>query len=370
MTNSASSQRLHSLDIFRGMVIAFMVLVNTPGTGEAVYAPLQHAAWDGWTPTDVVFPSFVWITGVALTLALARRLEQGISRSELVVQTLKRSAILFALGLFVYLFPYFDFSTMRILGVLQRIAICYCCAALLFLYTGWRVQVAVTVGLLLLYWALMSFVPVPGYGAGRLDVEGNFAHYIDRIVLGKHNYVWTKTWDPEGIVSTLPAIASALLGVLAGHLLRWKKDAHERTLAFFVAGNVVLALGLAMAQWQPINKKLWSGSFTLFMAGLDGILFAVCLGLVDALAFRSYAQPFVMLGRNAIAIYMISEIIEPALNALRLASGRTWKQALFEQWFLPLGDAYFASFLYALMYTLLMLAIAWAMHQRRWYWRV
>ena len=212
--------RLVSLDAFRGATMAFMILVNNPGDGRHSYWPLQHAEWNGWTPTDVVFPSFLWIVGVAITLSLGRRLARGDSRSELLRQAVRRAAILFVLGVLVYAYPAFNLGTQRILGVLQRIAICYLAASAIYLFTRVRGQIVWIVSLMAAYWLLMAFAPVPGYGAGRLDVEGNFAHYIDRIVLGSHNYRHTRTWDPEGIVSTLPAIATCLLGVLAGHIVR------------------------------------------------------------------------------------------------------------------------------------------------------
>ncbi|MFN9895378.1 MAG: acyltransferase family protein, partial [Acidobacteriota bacterium] len=245
--------RLLSLDAFRGLIMAFMVLVNTPGTGAHVYPPLRHAEWHGWTPTDVVFPSFVWIVGVAITLA--RRPTMG--------KTLRRGAVLFGLGLLVYLYPHFDFSTARILGVLQRIAICYVATVAITRWTGVRGQVLWTAGLLAGYWVLMAVG-----GGGRFDVEGNFAHTVDRMVLGVHNYANTKTWDPEGIVSTIPAIATCLLGVLAGQVLARKEDLARRCTWLLVMGNLLLAAALVLDHWLPVNKQLWTSSFTLLMAGL------------------------------------------------------------------------------------------------------
>ena len=194
--------------------MALMVLVNNPG-GSHPYWPLEHADWNGWTPTDVVFPSFMWIVGVAMTLSLHRRMEAGASRAELFLQAFRRAAILFVLGLISYAYPDFSLSTQRILGVLQRIAICYLIAAAIYLTTRIRGQIIWIVSLLAGYWLMMTLIPVPGYGPGRLDVAGNLAHYVDRIVLGAHNYSWTKTWDPEGIVSTMPAIATVLFGIMA-----------------------------------------------------------------------------------------------------------------------------------------------------------
>src|SRR5690348_6472923 len=299
--------------------MALMVLVNNAGDGHNAYGPLQHSAWNGWTITDVVFPTFLWIVGVAITLSLGRRLERGVARRELMGQVLRRSVVLYALGLLVYLFPRFDFSTMRVLGVLQRIAICYLIAAAIYLSTTTaRARILWIVSLLASYWLLMKLVPAPGYEAGRLDVEGNLAHYIDRIILGRHNYASTKTWDPEGIVSTLPAVATTLFGVLAGQLLRWKKSLMERTTVLFLIGNTLLAAGLICDQWLPINKKLWTSSFAIFMAGLAFVLLAMLLYLIDHLGYQQLVQPFVILGMNAITIYMLSELLAISLDRLGL----------------------------------------------------
>src|SRR5258708_32476386 len=263
---SSTGQRLVSLDAFRGATMALMVLVNTPGDGEHVYGPLRHAEWNGWTPTDVVFPSFMWIVGVALTLSLGRRIAAGVSRAQLLTQAFRRALLLYALGLLVYAFPDFNLSTQPLLGVLQRIAICYFIAVAIYLFTRVRGQIVWIVSLLAGYWLLMALVPVPGYGAGRLDVEGNLAQYIDRIVLGAHNYAQTKTWDPEGIVSTLPAIATVLFGMMAGHILRIDRTLSRRTAWLLALGGILIAAGLICNTWLPINKKLWTSSFALFMA--------------------------------------------------------------------------------------------------------
>lgn len=248
-------QRLASLDAFRGATIALMVLVNTPGDGRHVYPPLQHSAWNGWTPTDVVFPSFLWIVGVAITFSLARRVAGGMPRGRLFAQILKRAAILYAFGLLIYLFPRFDFSTMRIFGVLQRIAICYLVVSAIYLTTGLRGQILWIVSLLAGYWLIVKLVPVPGYGAGDLAPDHNIANYLDRVLLGAHNYAGTRTWDPEGIVSTLPSIATALFGVMAGHLLRAKRTLAERCAWLFFVGNLLIAAGLIADAWLPIDRK-------------------------------------------------------------------------------------------------------------------
>jgi predicted acyltransferase len=363
-TNATDSRRLVALDAFRGLTIAFMVLVNDPGDGHHVYAPLQHSEWNGWTPTDVVFPSFVWIVGVALTLSLAKRLAAGVSRGALFRRAVLRAAILYLLGLAVYAAPAFSLSSQRLLGVLQRIAICYLAAAAIYLTTKLRGQIAWIIGLLAVYWVLMAWVPVPGYGAGRLDMEGNFAHYIDRIVLGAHNYHSTKTWDPEGIASTLPAIATALFGVICGDLLRLKGALKQKVVWMLIAGAALIVAGEICNVWLPINKKLWTTSFTLFMAGLDFVLLAAFLWLVDGVGHKRMVKPLVIIGLNPITVYMLSELLDEALDLSGLHG------VIYHAVFQPIASPINASLLWALAYTGLMFLAAWVMYKRGWVVRV
>jgi len=353
----ASTQRLASLDAFRGLTIALMVLVNTPGSGRDSYFQLRHAEWHGWTLTDTVFPTFLWIVGVAITLSLGRRVAAGVPKRTLVAQICRRSAVLFCLGLLSYAFPHFNLGTQRILGVLQRIAICFLIASILFLFTTVRGRICWVIGLLAAYWALMTFAPVPGYGPGRLDVEGNFAHYVDHIVLGRHNYAPTKDWDPEGLVSTLPAIATTLLGVFAGGMLRARRR-------LFVTGCALLAAGLVWNHWMPINKKIWTDSFCLFMAGLDFAGYAAFAWLVDDLGWRRPFRPFAILGMNAITIYMLSEFAAEALDVLG------WKRSIYRAIFVPFASPANASLLYSLAFVAAMYAFAYVMYRRNWLLRV
>ncbi len=362
-SSAPHADRLTALDAFRGLTIAFMVLVNNAG-GHESYAPLKHAEWNGWTPTDMVFPSFVWIAGVALTLSLSKRLAAGATKSALLLQVLRRAVIIFVLGLIVYAAPRFDPSTQRILGVLQRIAICYFAAAAIYLHTKLRGQVLWIVGLLATYWLLMVFVPVPGFGAGRLDEAGNFAHYIDSIVLGAHNYRHTKTWDPEGVVSTLPAIASALLGVVCGQMLKSAKALVDRLPNMVLLGGALIILAEICNIWMPINKKLWTPSFTLLMAGMDFVLLSVFLWVVDVLGHKRAVQPLVMIGLNPITIYMLSELLDEALGF----SG--WHDRIYDSVFAPNASPENASLLWALAYTGLMFLAAWVMKRRGWVVRV
>jgi len=363
--HTPAASRFIALDAFRGATMALMVLVNNAGDGNNTYGPLQHSAWNGWTITDVVFPTFLWIVGVAITLSLGRRLERGVARRQLMGQVLSRAIVLYSLGLLVYLFPRFDFSTMRVLGVLQRIAICYLIASVIYLWTTTaRARILWIVSLLAGYWLVMKLVPAPGYEAGRLDIEGNLAHYIDRIILGRHNYLSTKTWDPEGIVSTLPAIATTLFGVLAGQLLRWKKSLMERTTVLFLIGNTLLAAGLICDRWLPINKKLWTSSFAIFMAGLAFLLLAMFLYLVDHLGYQRLFQPFVILGMNAITVYMLSELLAISLDRLGL---HDW---IYQHWFAVLASPRNASLLWAIAFTLLMYVAAYILYRKKWFLRV
>ena len=354
--------------------MALMVLVNNSGDGSHTYGPLNHSDWNGWTITDVVFPSFLWIVGVSMTLSLGGRLDRGVAKSALMLQAFRRAAIIYALGLLVYMVPFFDFSTMRILGVLQRIGICYFIASAIYLWTPKvRAQIVWIVSLLAGYWLIMMLIPTPGYGAGRLDLEGNISHYVDRIVLGAHNYSGTKTWDPEGIISTLPAIATALFGILAGHVLRLRKSLPERTTIMFLAGNALMALGLICDIWLPINKKLWTSSFSLFMAGLDFVLLAGFVYLVDGRGYRRVVQPAVIMGMNAISIYMLSELLAIGLGTVRWRTGatttnlQTW---LYKTCFAPLASPYNASLLWAVVFTLLMYAAAYGMYKKKWFIRI
>lgn len=367
---ASASTRLTALDAFRGAAMLLMVLVNNGG-GPRSYRQLEHSAWNGLTLTDTVFPSFLWIVGVAITLSLGKRLQVGVAASSLVSQIFRRAVTLYLLGFALYLAPDFDLSHARILGVLQRIAICFLVASLLYLFTGFRTQIAAIVGLLIFYASLMMLAPVPGYGHGDLSVTGNFAHYVDSIVLGAHNYAHTKTWDPEGVVSTLPAIATALLGVMAGYVLRTKAELLKRIGWLLLIGIVLLCCGYIWGIWMPINKKLWSCSFTLVMAGLDFIILAALLWLVDERGYKKIVKPLVIVGMNSIAIYMASEILSEVLDDIHVGSqGASLHHLIYSQFFAPLGSVENASLFWALCFTLLMYLLAYFLYKRSWFWRI
>jgi predicted acyltransferase len=363
LASSKTSARLLSLDAFRGATMLLMVLVNNGG-GHDSYGPLKHAAWNGWTLTDTVFPSFLWIVGVAITLSLGNRLEAGAPRSELLPKIFRRSVVLYVLGLLIYVYPTLSLSHQRLLGVLQRIAICYLIGSVIYLYTGIRAQLGWIIGLFAAYWLMMSFANVPGYGAGRLDVAGNFAHYVDRLVLGTHNYASTKTWDPEGIVSTLPAIGTTLLGVMAGHILRVESPLPVRRNQLLMIGALLVALGLVWNIVLPINKHLWTDSFATFMAGLDFIVLAAFVWVIDERKQSRYFTPFLITGMNAIVVYVASEFLAEILDGAGL------HEVIYDRVFAPLASPLNASLLWALAFTALMYLLAWFMYRRRWFVKV
>jgi len=381
-TAAQGGERLLSLDVFRGITIAAMVLVNNPGTGAAIYWPLAHAEWHGWTPTDLIFPFFLFIVGVSITLALGRRRTLGDTRGALALRALRRSAIIFALGLMlnigVTLGYGYGFDTLRIMGVLQRIALCYLAAALLFLWSGWRTQAGVAAALLIGYWGLMTLVPVPGFGAGDLDKVGSLTAWLDRLVLGRHIWGGSRVYDPEGLLSTLPSIATTLAGVLAGHWLLagpvsiWSLRRKARGLA--LAGLVATAGGLVWGAWFPINKPLWTSSYALFTAGAATLVLAACLWLVDVAGYQRWATPFVVFGSNALALYFLSTLGALLLGIIRIPQpggvSLALHAVLYRRLFMPWTSPINGSLAWAITYVMIWLGAMWLLYRRRIFIRV
>jgi predicted acyltransferase len=378
MTSTDLKGRLVSLDAFRGAAIAAMILVNNPGSYVEIYEQLEHSEWNGWRFADCIFPSFLWIVGVAITFSFAKRIEHGSNRGQLLLHVLKRSLIIFALGIFVSDFPfglfldhYFSFEKMRIPGVLQRIAVCYLLASMIFFVTRVRGQILWTVGLLAAYWILMEWVPVPGYGAGVLEPEGNLCWYVDFRVLKGHTYGGAKVhgFDPEGIVSTMTALATTLFGILTGHWLRSPRSVQAKAQGLLGAAIGLLAAGSVMDIWLPINKNLWTSSFTVFMAGMSTLCLAVFFWVMDVKGYQRWAAPFDILGMNALAIYVLSIITARMLYLCGWAqpdgSFLEVREVLFQTLFEPWAPTIAASLIYAITFVLLMYVVAWAMWKRR-----
>jgi predicted acyltransferase len=355
MTMTPPAARLLSLDVLRGVTIAFMILVNNNGNEAAAYWPLKHAAWNGFTPTDLVFPTFLFLVGISIVFSTGSRLARGASRQVLFLHVLRRSILLYLLGLVVNSFPYFHLHTMRFYGVLPRIAICYFLVASLYLIApGWRDKVALSIVALAGYWVLLRFVPVPGYGVpGRdvplLDHDANLTAWLDRQIFPA-SHLYEHTRDPEGLLSTLPAIATTLIGMLTGMWLRTERTISSKIQGIFVAGFGGVLLGGLWNFTFPINKKLWTSSYVLFAAGFSLLLLAVCLVLVDRRksSVRSrFLAPWVVFGTNAIAAYVFSELLQSTLYSIPVRQGMNLQRWIYLSIQHVVPNLAFASLLYS-----------------------
>lgn len=446
--------RLVSLDVFRGMTIAGMVLVNNPGTWSTIYGPLKHAEWHGITPTDYIFPFFLFIVGVAIPIAFSKRIAAGVTR-DTYVKIFTRSATIFAVGLLISAIPFFNFaettipyalkilivlgysaalflylwdkvkialivagvtagavtafwlagyvvvpynvSTMRIPGVLQRIAVCYLVVSLVYLNTNWKQQSIIAGALLLLYWFLMTLVPVPGCEVWTIDDKAcNLAAWLDRTILTEA-HIWrsAKVFDPEGILSTIPAIVTTLSGVLAGTWLNRKDEVemmkgesdgssspprvHHSSFAkaagLFFAGTVCLAVGWSWSLLFPLNKSLWTSSYVVYTTGLALLTLGFCYFLIDIKGYRRWAAPFVIFGVNALALFAFSGIMARLMGMIRVAGPEAGKDLTLQQWvfnnlFLSWASPINASLAYAVCFILLWLFLMWLLYRRRIYIKV
>jgi len=373
------NDRLISLDVFRGITIAGMVLVNNPGTWSAIYWPLEHAEWHGWTPTDLIFPFFVFIVGVAIPLAFGPRLERGGSKRDLYLKIIRRTLILFALGMFLAIpitpdrSPYVNFSIIRIPGVLQRLAVCYLFASFIFLKTRLRTQVIITLALLIIYWLLMTRLHAPGFATGDLSKEGSLASFIDRTVFGAHIWRQGKVYDPEGLLSSIPAIATAMFGVLTGQWLRSPKTQFEKASGMFVAGAVCVIIGWCWNPFFPINKSLWTSSYVFFTGGLALQFLALCYWLIDIKQYRRWTKPFIVFGVNAIALFVGTGIMARAMGLIKLPWGErtiSLQGWIFQKLFLSWATPIHASLAYAITFILLWLGLMWLLYWRKIYIKV
>ena len=339
--------RLAALDVFRGATVAGMILVNNPGSWSHIYPPLRHAAWHGWTPTDLIFPLFLFIVGITTTLSLAARRARGDDDRALTAQIVRRGTVIVALGLLVSAFPFFPpehLARVRIPGVLQRIGVAYLVAGLVVLRGSWQVRAAVAAALLLGYWALLALVPVPGTWSPVLEPpEATLPAWLDRLLLDGHLWSATRTWDPEGVLSTLPAIASVLLGALAAPVLTGDGSMDRRVRRLAVAGFVAAAAGLAWGIAFPINKNLWTSSYALFTAGAAALALALCVWLIDVRGSRGWIGPFVVFGVNPIVAFvgsaMVSRLLYTTIRVTHEGDPVSLQQAihrtLFASWLPP-----------------------------------
>jgi len=375
-------ERLAALDVFRGATIAGMLLVNNPGSWNAIYAPLEHAEWNGWTPTDLIFPFFLFIVGI--TTHLSRKEPK---------QIVKRGLMIFLCGLLLNAFPFFwwgkipdvpspsflqrvawRFEHLRFMGVLQRIGIAYMCAALIALNADRRKRIIVAASILIGYWLVMTLIPVPGtgtIGAMLLDQpDKTLAAWTDRLILGT-NHIWvsTKTWDPEGPLSTIPAIATALLGILAGEWITDKKrPLVDRVVGLYGAGSLAMVVAKFWDWVFPINKNLWTSSYVLFTAGFACIALATCIWLIDMLGVKRWSKPFAIYGLNPLVAFVGSGLMARLIDSLIKIDFRgkptSLHQISYAIVFEPFFPAKFASLLWALCFVALWLGILWLLYRR------
>lgn len=388
------SERLVALDVFRGMTIAGMLLVNDPGTWSAIYPPLEHAQWHGWTPTDLIFPFFLFIVGVTTHLSLGRRKAAGADRHAIVMKILRRGGLIILFGLLLNVFPFYwwgkiqdiaeptllqrigwRFEHIRYAGVLQRIGVAYICAALLTVYLTRKQIVGTIVAILVGYWMIVTLVPVPGTGTiGYFTLDQpakTLEAWTDNVILGpKHIWSGSKYWDPEGLLSTLPAIATALLGVFAGEWIANKRrPLTERVMELFGFGAIGLMIGWFWSAVFPINKNLWTSSYVVFTAGFACVIIATCIWAIDVHGWRGWTKPFVIYGVNPLVAFVGSGLMARLIGMIKVNVGGTptsLQEASYQLFFEPFFVPKFASLLWALAFVAFWLGILAIFYRRNW----
>lgn len=379
LKTSVAGKRFVALDIFRGMTIAGMVLVNTPGSWQYVYAPLRHAPWNGCTPTDLVFPFFLFAVGNALAFSMSKY--EVLGSGEVLKKIFTRTALIFGIGLFLHWYPFVRWSedalvfktldNLRIMGVLPRIALAYMGAALIVHFFKPLKAFIFAAILLFAYWAiLLAF--------GDLTLEGNAVLKLDRLILGEnhmykgyHSDILQQNiaFDPEGLLSTIPAVASVIFGFLAGRFLRTKGNSYETISWLFVAGLSCIFLGLCWDLVFPINKPIWSSSYVLYTTGLATVILCMIIFVTDLKDQKSWSQPFVLFGRNPLLLYILSGVIVKTYGLIRIDDMNAYG-GLYAHVFQPIGGNYFGSLLFALFHVLVILVVAWGLDRKRVYFRV
>jgi predicted acyltransferase len=366
-----SPRRLQSLDVLRGLTVAGMILVNTSGDGAHTFPILAHSRWNGCTFADVIFPCFLFMIGISGVISASRRLNRSATRGAILRSALRRSAILFALGLLVNTFPTFHLHTLRIFGVLQRIALCYLAATALFLWTRTRTLAIATVAILLGYWVLLRWARVPGAGMPvrdlpLLDPHNNLPAWLDRHLLPAAHLYHQGFYDPEGLLSTLPAIASTLIGTLTGLWLQGKRSHAQTARNLLIAALLSLTYGLAWSLWLPFNKRLWTSSYVVWTGGINLLaLWAVFVLLDVRKAAARWFYPAVVFGMNALAAYIFSELFASLLGAVRLSSGLSLQKWLYQPLAAYIPDPSIAALSYATLFVAACFVPPWLLYRRR-----
>jgi predicted acyltransferase len=357
-------KRLISLDFFRGLTVASMILVNNPGDWSHIHAPLEHSVWNGCTPTDLVFPFFLFIVGVSIVYAMASKKANPANHRSIILKAARRSITIYALALLLNLIPKFDFQHLRLLGVLPRIAIVFFICTVIYLKTSRKIQVWIFWIILIAYYLIMNFIPVPGVGPSNLEPSTNLGAWLDTLILTQ-NHMWSgsKTFDPEGILSTLPAISTALLGIFAGTWLQRNDRTPENKVAWlFSAAALLIIGGLIWNGFFPINKALWTSSFVLFTGGLAVAALTLSYWLIDVNNRRKFIEPFVAFGSNAIVIYVVSGYLPELIGSIPVTDdGHTsnlWQYGyhhLFTSWLSPINASLFCALVYVAVLTIPMI---------------
>lgn len=367
------SERWVALDAVRGLTVAAMLLVNNPG-GPVVYAPLEHAPWHGWTPTDLIFPFFLFIVGITTELSLSRRSAAGATDSEIRRIILRRGGLIVLCGLLLAAFPYFPITritNIRIPGVLQRIGACYAASALITWRRPTRFVAIAAAVLMVGYWALLALVPAPGQSMPILDVpDATLPAYLDRWLLDGHLWAASKTWDPEGPLSTCSAVATSLLGILAGRWMRGPAATSTRLKGLFGMAVIATAAGLAWGRVFPINKSLWTSSYVLFSAGMAGLVLAAVTWLIEGAGLSAWSRPFVTYGRNPLVAFLGSGLMARTMVSLvKIDAGgevhslqRVIFDRTFARWFAPIN----ASLAYAVAFVAVWYLILRCLERRGW----
>lgn len=356
-----SATRLISLDVMRGLTIAAMILVNYPGS-EHIYQPLEHAEWNGLTPTDLIFPFFLFIVGISITISYSRSIDKGTSKGNLNKKTIVRALKIFGVGIFLTLLPSFDFLNIRITGVLQRISIVFLACSFIFLYTSVKTQAWIAVITLVTYWLTLTLIPTPGLGHVALKRGVNLAAWVDSVLLPGR--MWQGTWDPEGILSTFPSIVTGITGLITGHLILKNTSRENKVMILMVAGFLSVTVGYMWGLAFPVNKNLWTSSYVLVTSGLAALLLGTLYFLIDIQGYKSWTKPAVIFGSNAIAIYFISDCISYIFYLIPF--GGFPLNELFVSNLTDSGIApEFASMLYAILFVCINFCIAWVLHRRK-----
>jgi len=364
------SSRLLSIDVMRGITVGFMILVNNNGQNELAYRAMNHSLWNGFTPTDLVFPTFLFIMGISIVLSFGASKARSTPKSEQLLHILRRFALLVLLGLVVNGFPYFHLDTLRIYGVLQRIAVCYLLASLLQLVTN---RIAPRIVLLVLalagYWVMLRWIPVPGHGMPvrdfpLLDKDLNLVAYVDRHIFPHRLYEGTR--DPEGLLSDLPSFASTLLGMIAGWWLTTTRPLSAKFKGLAISGVLMLAAGLLWSQSFPINKKLWTSSYVFYAGGWSVLILAACYFALEIKQWKGrWTYPWLVFGTNAITAYVLSELLSSAVSDFHVNAAQSFQQFVYSGFFYHIGTPAFGSLVYSILFAAVCWIPAWLLYRRR-----